>query len=304
MKNIKSLGVLLLTAIIWGFAFVAQRVGAEYVGAFTFNGIRFALGAISLIPVILIFEKKDSAKQNSIAENDILHKAKVRKSLYVGLLAGTILFVASWLQQRGVEITKSSGKAGFITGLYTVLVPIFGIFLKKKTRWNIWVGAGFAVVGLFLLCINEKWQISYGDAVLLMGSVFWTFHILVIDGFGDKVYSLRFAFFQFVTCSVLSIVCSIVFETIDFAAIKLAIVPILYGGLMSVGVAYTCQIIGQKNADPTYASIILSSESMFAAIGGALILGETMVMRGYVGCGLMFAGIIISQIIPKKSIKQ
>ena len=300
LKNIKSLGILLLTAIIWGFAFVAQRVGAEYVGAFTFNGIRFALGAVSLIPVILIFEKKDFSKQYSDEENIALHKGKIKKSLHVGVLAGTILFIASWLQQRGVEITQSSGKAGFITGLYTVLVPIFGIFLKKKTSWNIWAGAGFAVVGLFLLCINEKWQISYGDAVLLIGSVFWTLHILVIDGFGDKLYSLRFAFFQFVTCSILGIICAVLFETISFAAIKQAIIPILYGGLMSVGVAYTCQIIGQKNADPTYASIILSSESMFAAIGGAIILGETMAMRGYIGCALMFSGIVISQIVPKK----
>ena len=219
----------------------------------------------------------------------------------MGVVAGFILFVASWLQQYGIEITQSAGKAGFITGLYTVLVPVFGIFLKKRTNINIWIGSFLAVIGLFLLCINEKWQISYGDAILLVGSVFWTLHILVIDGFVNKMYSLRFAFVQFLTCSVFGIIFAVLLETISWDAIIGAAVPILYGGLFSVGIAYTCQIIGQKNADPTYASIILSTESMFAAIGGAVILGETMVMRGYIGCAFMFAGIILSQIVPKKN---
>ncbi len=292
MKNYKSLGILLLTAMIWGFAFVAQRKGSEFVGAFTFNGIRFALGALSLIPVILIFEKKK--------DSPTVYKRKFKRTALVGLAAGVILFTASWLQQRGVEITGSAGKAGFITGLYTVLVPIFGIFLKKKTNRNIWVGAVLAVVGLFLLCINEKWQISDGDAVLLIGSVFWTVHILVIDSFGKRIYSLRFACIQFATCAILGIICALAFESISWEAIKAAGLPILYGGLLSVGVAYTCQIIGQKNADPTYASIILSTESMFAALGGALIMGEILPTKGYIGCIFMFAGIIISQISPKK----
>ena len=294
MKNIKSLGILLITAIIWGFAFVAQRIGADYVGAFTFNGVRFALGALSLIPVILIFEKRDSDNE--------LHLVKTKKSILVGILAGVVLFIASWLQQLGVEVTGSAGKAGFITGLYTVLVPIFGIFLKKKTNFNIWIGALFAVVGMFLLCINEKWQISLGDAILLLGSVFWAFHILVIDRFVDSVYSLRFAGTQFVVCSVLSLVFAFLTETIELETIRAAAVPILYGGIMSVGVAYTCQIIGQKHADPTYASIILSTESMFSAIGGAIILHEVMTGRGYVGCVLIFAGIIASQLSPKKRV--
>lgn len=292
MKNIRSLGILLLTAMIWGFAFVAQRKGSESVGAFTFNGIRFVLGAVSLIPVIMLFEKKDKDKQ--------IHIQKSKRSGIVGVVAGVILFVASWLQQYGIEITQSAGKAGFITGLYTVLVPIFGIFMKKKTNINTWIGAVLAVVGLFLLCINEEWKISYGDAILLIGSVFWTAHILVIDSFVDSMYSLRFAFVQFLTCAVLGLIFAFSFETFDIDGIKDAIVPIMYGGFLSVGVAYTCQIIGQKNADPAYASIILSSESMFAAIGGALIMGEVLSHRGYFGCAFMFAGIIISQVMPKK----
>ncbi|MBE7024113.1 MAG: DMT family transporter [Ruminococcaceae bacterium] len=291
LKNIKSLGILLLTAMIWGFAFVAQRVGAEHVGAFTFNGIRFALGAASLIPVIMIFEKKE--------KEAVVHSKKMKQTLFVGLVAGIVLFVASWLQQWGIEVTGSAGKGGFITGLYTVLVPLFGILLGKKTGLNVWIGAVFAVVGLFLLCITDKWQLSIGDGILLIGSVFWAIHILVIDGFGNRIYSLRFACTQFVVCAVFSLVCAFVFECISLGSIKPAVVPILYGGLMSVGVAYTCQIIGQKNADPTFASIILSTESMFAAIGGAIILHETMTANGYWGCALIFIGIILSQITLK-----
>lgn len=292
MKNIRSLGILLLTAMIWGFAFVAQRVGADYVGAFTFNGVRFTLGAVSLIPVIKIFEKRE--------ERNEVHEPKLNNSIIVGVVAGVVLFIASWLQQLGVEVTGSAGKAGFITGLYTVLVPIFSIFLKKKTNINIWIGALFAVVGMFMLCINEKWQISAGDAILLCGSVFWAFHILIIDRFVDSVYSLRFACTQFAVCAVLGLVFAFATETVTLEGIRAAAVPILYGGIMSVGVAYTCQIIGQKNADPTYASIILSTESMFSAIGGAVILHEVMTGRGYLGCVCIFVGIIVSQLTPKK----
>ena len=297
MKNFKSLSLLLMTAMIWGFAFVAQRVGADYVGAFTFNGVRFILGAVSLIPVILIFEKKDKDK--------LLHTSKMKETVLAGILAGLVLFTASALQQIGIEITKSAGKASFMTGLYTVMVPIFGIFLGKKTSLNIWLGAFFAVVGMFFLCVVGEnwavnWQISYGDFILLLNAVFWAFHILIIDWFIERIYSLRFAFVQFMFCGVLSFCCAFGFEEISIEMLNAAVIPILYCGLLSVGVAYTCQIIGQKTADPTYASIILSTESMFGAIGGAIILREAMSIQGYLGCVLIFTGVIISQLVFKK----
>ena len=288
MKKLKSNILLFATAIIWGFAFVAQRMGAEFVGAFTFNGVRFALGALSLIPVIMIFEHKDCEIEK--------HNRKMKLTLISGLVAGLVLFIASALQQVGVEITQSAGKAGFITGLYTVLVPVFGIFLKRKTGINIWFGAILAVCGMFLLCVNEKTGIGFGDVILIIGAVFWALHILVIDHFGDSIYSLRFACVQFVVCAVLGIAFAFIFEDVEIAAIKSAGIPILYGGLLSVGVAYTCQILGQKDADPTYASIVFSTESVFSAIGGAIILHEVMTGRGYVGCVLIFAGIVISQL--------
>ncbi len=294
MNKIKSLALLLMTAMIWGFAFVAQRLGSEYIQAFTFNGVRFVLGAVSLIPVIMLFENKEAEKG--------VHNTKMKSTALAGVLAGVALFTASALQQKGIEITQSAGKASFMTGLYTVLVPVFGIALGKKTSFNIWIGAFLAVAGMFFLCIvNENWRIvwvlSYGDLVLLLNAVFWAFHILIIDRFVDKIYSIRFAFAQFMFCGILSFVCGFSFETVSFAMLGKALIPILYCGLLSVGVAYTCQIIAQKTADPTYASIILSTESMFGAIGGAIILNETMSVQGYLGCALIFAGVIISQLV-------
>lgn len=281
----KSTFLLFLTAIIWGFAFVAQRVGAEFVGAFTFNGIRFLLGSLSLIPVILIFEREK------------FDKSKFIKTLLPGLMAGVVLFIASTLQQLGVEWTGSAGKAGFLTGLYIVLVPIIRFFMGKKTSIFTFFGAIFALVGLFFLCMTGN-ELSFGkgDIVLIIGAVFWATHILVVDKYVNDISPLKFSMMQFLVCGLLSIICAVCTETIELSAIKSAGIPILYGGLMSVGVAYTCQILGQKDADPTFASIVFSTESVFSAIGGAIILNEIMSGRGYVGCVLIFIGIVLSQL--------
>lgn len=291
MKNIKSTALLILTAMIWGFAFVAQRVGMDHVEPFTFTGVRFFLGALSLIPVFLIFEKTEKDKT--------VHTQKTKTTILAGLAAGTILFTASALQQFGVVFTQSAGKSGFITSLYTVLVPVFGIALGKKTNKNTWLGALLAVGGMFLLSVADNWRIELGDLVLLIGAVFWAFHILIIDHFVERIYALRFAFVQFLFCSLLGLLCALIWEEPQLDAIGAAIVPILYGGVGSVGVAYTCQILGQRGANPTSAAIILSTECMFSAIGGVLILQEVMSMKGYIGCILIFAGVVVSQLQPK-----
>lgn len=283
--KIKSTALLFLTAIIWGFAFVAQRVGADFVGAFTFNGIRFLLGACSLIPVIIIFEK------------DKMNFNNLKKAVVPGILAGVILFIASTLQQYGVEITQSAGKAGFLTGLYTVLVPLIRFALGKKTGILTFVGAIFAVAGLFLLCMTgDDISFGIGDIILIIGAFFWAGHILVVDKYVNGLSPLKFSLIQFLVCGALSIVFALILEDISFVAFRSAGIPILYGGLMSVGVAYTCQIIGQKDADPTFASIVFSTESVFSAIGGAIILNEIMSGRGYLGCVLIFIGIVLSQL--------
>lgn len=283
--------LLLLTAAIWGFAFVAQRVGSQYVGAFTFNGIRFALGSISLVPLIFYLDKRK--KGTGTTEDNI--EVKTKKILIPGVLVGTVAYAGSTLQQMGLIYT-TAGKAGFITGFYMIIVPIIGIFLGIKIMKNSWIGIGLAVIGLYFLSVNENFSVNYGDLLEIIGAVFWAVHILAIDHFSKKVDCLKLSCLQFATCSILSLISAFIFEPIAVSNIKEALVPILYGGLLSVGVAYTLQVVAQKNANPAHAGIIMSMESVFGAIGGALILGETMSTRGYLGCLFIIGGIIISQI--------
>jgi drug/metabolite transporter (DMT)-like permease len=289
--QLKANMLLLLTAAIWGLAFVAQKVGAEHVGAFTFNGIRFALGSISLVPLILFFNKKKSKLDENSDESSL------KPTIKAGIIAGCALFIATSLQQMGVMDT-TAGKAGFITGLYMVIVPLLGLFLKQKVNKSTWIGIVIAVIGLYLLSINEDFSISKGDLLVLIGTVGWAVHILLIDNFTKKIDPIKLSSIQFATCSILSLVMAIIFEDINMVDISAAIVPILYGGLLSVGVAYTLQVVAQKNAKPSHAAILLSMESVFGAIGGAMFLGERIGARGLVGCVLIFIAIIISQLKP------
>lgn len=286
-KEIRAVFILLLTAAIWGFAFVAQRVGMDHVGAFTFNGIRFALGSISLLPVIYFFDRKEKS------ENEELD-ADFKTTLKAGMIAGSVLFLAASFQQVGLIYT-TAGKAGFITSLYIVLVPILGIFLKQKTHVTTWIGAITAAVGLYFLSINEDFTIQFGDLLQTIGAFFWASHILLIDRFVKNVDAIKLSSAQFATCSVLSLITAFIFEDVNLAGIVDALVPLLYGGIMSAGVAYTLQAVGQKHAKPSHAAIALSMEAVFAALGGMLLLNETLPLRGYLGCALMLAGMLITQ---------
>lgn len=289
--QLKANILLLLTAAIWGLAFVAQKVGAEHVGAFTYNGIRFALGSISLIPLILFLNRKKGENEET-KNND---RDSLKLTIKAGIIAGCALFIATSLQQMGVMGT-TAGKAGFITGLYMVIVPILGLFLKQKVNKSTWLGIVIAIIGLYLLSINEDFSISNGDLLVLIGSVGWAVHILLIDNFTKKIDPLKLSSVQFATCSILSLVMAIIFEDINMVGISGAMVSILYGGLLSVGVAYTLQVVAQKNAKPSHAAILLSMESVFGALGGAMFLGERIGARGLVGCILIFIAIIISQL--------
>jgi drug/metabolite transporter (DMT)-like permease len=290
-KRLTANLLLLLTAAIWGFAFVAQRVGSQYVGAFTFNGVRFALGAISLIPLIIYFDKRK--KNDSVDDGKV--KESFKKTVIPGVLIGIALYIAASLQQIGLIYT-TAGKAGFITGLYMVFVPVIGIFLKHKAGKSSWLGVGVAVIGLYLLSVNENFSIGYGDFLEVVGAIFWAIHILTIDNFSKKIDPLKLSCIQFATCSILSLITAFLFEQITMIGLSNALIPILYGGLLSVGVAYTLQVVAQKNAKPSHAAIILSMESVFGALGGALLLSESMSTRGYLGCIFIFGGILISQI--------
>ena len=279
----------MLTSIIWGVAFVAQRAGVEYISSFTFNGIRFALGAILLVPVTLAFERGEGSR------------ARKKTTIRAGAIGGAILFLAASLQQFGVEFTQSAGKSGFITGLYVVIVPILGIFLGRKANIFVWLGAALACAGLYLLSVRDGLlSIELGDVVLLIGAVIWAVHILFVDRFAGGVSPILFSSIQFFTCAILSLICAFFFEEISAASILAGYVPILYTGCLSVGIAYTLQIFGQRHVEPAKAAIIFSLESLFAVLGGALLLGEAMDALGYVGCALIFAGIIASQMAPKR----
>ena len=293
VKKIQSTACLLLTSIIWGLAFVAQRAGLEYVSSFTFNGVRFALGAILLIPVTLLFERGADSK------------ARKKTTIRAGVIGGSVLFLAASLQQFGVEFTESAGKSGFITGLYVVIVPFLGIFLGRKANIFVWLGAALACAGLYLLSMRDGvLSIELGDIILLIGAVLWAVHILIVDHYAGGVSPILFSSIQFFTCSALSLICALLFEEISAVSILAGYVPILYAGCLSVGIAYTLQIFGQRHVEPAKAAIIFSLESLFAVLGGALLLGESMDAFGYIGCALIFAGIITSQLQNRRKISR
>ena len=284
----KSNLLLLLTAVIWGFAFVAQRAGMEYLGPFTFNTARFTLGSLSLIPLLLINQKKKFEKEKFLPVKDKLF-------LLGGLLAGLMLFFGSSFQQTGLVYT-SAGKGGFITGFYIILVPILGLFIKQRTAFYTWLGALVAIVGLYFLSVNEKLEINIGDVLVFIGAFFWAIQILVIGYYSTKVDPFQLAFSQFVVSAVLSFAVAALTENIILQNILLAYLPILYAGIFSVGIAFTIQVVAQREAHPANAAIIMSLEAVFAVIGGWLILGESIASRGLLGCLLMLIGMILSQL--------
>lgn len=279
--------LLLLAAILWGFGFVAQRAGMEHIGPFAFNGVRFALGSMSLLPLLLRNRKRQRVDDLPVASRRIF--------VLGGGLAGLALFIAASLQQMGIVHT-TAGKAGFITGLYVIIVPILGLPWGQRPDISTWAGAVLAAVGLYLLSITEDFSISPGDLLVLVSAFFWAVHVHIIGWFSARTDAIKLAFFQFVACSVLSLITAVFAETITAQGLFKAIIPILYGGLVSVGVAFTLQVVAQRYTYPAHAAIILSLETVFAAIGGWLILGEILSLRGLTGCVLMFAGMLVSQL--------
>ena len=284
----KSNLLLLLTAVIWGFAFVAQRAGMEYIGPFTFNTARFAIGSISIIPLLIINQRKKNGKEKFLPLDD-------KMFLIGGLSAGTVLFLGATFQQGGLVYTDA-GKAGFITGFYVILVPILGLFIKQKTSLLTWLGAIVAIIGLYFLSVNETFETNLGDILVLIGAFFWAIQILVIGFYSTKVDPFLLAFSQFLVCAILSFITAIFSETIILHNIYSAYIPILYAGLFSVGIAFTIQVVAQREANPANAAIIMSLEAVFAVIGGWLILNESIDIRGLIGCILMFVGMILSQL--------
>ena len=279
--------LLLVTAIIWGFAFVAQRVGMDHMGPYAFNGIRFALGAFSLIPFIIWQSRKKPASKQELPSRKLL--------IIGGIGAGFLVFFGASFQQVGLMST-TAGKAGFITGLYMVIVPVMGLAIGHRTNKGTIIGITLAVIGLYFLSVTEDFTIAWGDVLVLIGAFFWAAQVLVISYLSPKLDSLKLAFMEFLICSILSMVVALAIEEITWEGISGAAIPLLYGGLASVGVAYTIQVFAQKKTHPSHASIIMGMEAVFAVIGGWMFLNEMLSFRGFIGCGLMLAGMIISQL--------
>lgn len=295
-KHSKNFILLFLTALIWGVAFVAQSVAMDYIGPYTFNAVRSLLGGIVLVPCVFLFGQK---KKSVIDEDPSKGTAIDRPGDMItgGLLCGIMLFLSTTLQQVGIQYTTVA-KAGFITALYIILVPILGIFLKKRVSFQIWISVVIAIIGLYLLCMKGSFYLGQGDFLVLLCSLCFALHILVIDHFTDKVNGVKLSCIQFFVSGLLSSILMFLFEAPAISAIFSAWLPIVYGGVFSSGIAYTLQIIGQKGTDPTIASLILSLESVVSVLAGWIILGQSLTPREILGCLLMFGAIILAQVAP------
>ena len=287
-SKLVSNAMLLLAAIIWGFSFVAQVAGSKLIGAFTMTGVRFIMAAIVLFPIIFILEKEERAM-----------------TIKASLITGTVLFCGSALQQFGIHMTSSAGIPGLITGLYMIFVPFaYFILFKTKVKGQVWIGALIALAGLVLLCYKsgEGFSFGLGELLLLLGSFFWTAHVMLIDHFGKRVRSIRFSFGQFLISGILGMICALLFEwkTISISALLEAKWMLLYIGVLSSGAGFTLQVMGQKRANPNAAVIILATESAVSAIGGFIFGIDKLTYTAVAGCVLMFGGIICSQLSPKK----
>lgn len=293
MKKMRGKLVLFIASLLWGTCFVFQKMGMDYIGAYTLGVFRFLLGAFTLIPLIVFLDKMEHKKHPKKSGVD---GSFLDKNLYLGGgVCGTTLFAAASLQQIGLKYT-TAGKAGFLTSLEIVLVAVIMICITRKVQVNTLIGVLLAVIGMYLLCMVEGFYMEKGDAYELAGVIFWAMQILAIDKYSKMVDVIKLSFVQFVTTGILSFVFMVVFEKPQWNDIRNGVIPILYTAIIEVAVAYTLQIIGQRDTPPAIAAIILSLEAVFSVISGAVILGETMSLREIIGCLCMLAAVIISQL--------
>lgn len=280
LKNISGFAYLWIAAIIWGFAFVAQRKGMETMGPFYFNVFRFLLGAATVLAVICI---RSGIK--SISKSDFK----------MGIYAGLALFIASTLQQTGIVYT-GAGKAGFISGTYIAFVPLLGLALGHKVSRKKWIGILVVLIGLMMLTYQKGFRLEKGDILLFLSAICWSVHIHVIDKYIKKVQALNLAFVQFLIAGLLSLVPAMIFEDVTLSTMQSTLIPLLYAGILSVGIAYTLQVVGQKLVEPSLAALVMSFETVFALVGGWLVLHEQFALKEILGCLVMFAGMLIVQI--------
>ena len=294
--------MLLITAVIWGLAFVAQSDGMNYVGPFTYNACRTLLGGVVLIPVIALLNRFHGKTDRNT------EKAPLKTTVTGGICCGLVFVIAAMLQQYGITMT-TAGKAGFVTALYIIIVPIIGVIIYRRTTLKVWICCLIAIAGFYMLCINESFSVSTGDLLVLICAFFFAIHIVVIDHFTSKnVDGPMMSCIQFFTAGTIMLICMFIFEKPDISSILEAWLPILYGGIMSCGVAYTLQIVGQRYTDPTVATLLMSLESVFAALAGWLLLNESLSIKELIGCTLVFIAVILAQLnigkLFRRKIKQ
>lgn len=285
--RVKGTSILLLTAALWGFAFPAQIAASEHITALSYTGVRFALGALPLIPVIALLEKNKD-------------KDKLRVTIIWGSFCGLLMFLAIIAQQFSMNYIDSSGEVSFLTAMYMLIVPVIETIMGNIPKPRVWIGVFLGCVGMLCLTLKNSFTVEPASILLLGGALLWAIHIIVVGKFSDKIYPITFAFSQFSVTAILGIFGMFLFESPSMDSMVASWPYILYGGLVSVGIAFTCQIIGQRYAAPETAAIILSTESIFGAVGG-VIMGEPMLsLREIIGCVLIFGGILLSQITAKK----
>jgi len=289
--------MLLITAFIWGSSFVAQSKGLDYVGPFTFNTVKNIIGGFFLIPIIMVIDK--IKMKNQLTDQQFKEEKVMNKTLIIGgILCGIALYAGCSLQQFGLLYT-TAGKSGFITALYIVIVPLLGIFFKNRITLKVWISVVVAIFGFYLLCITENFNINKGDIITLICALFFSIHILLIDYFAPRVDGVRMSCIQFFICGIISFFSMIIFEEPSISSILSAWLPLAYAGFLSCGVAYTLQVIAQKDTEPVIASLIMSLEAVFAALSGWLILHEVLSVQEFIGCILVFVAIVITQ-LPSK----
>lgn len=293
--KVRNSCLLFLTACIWGSSFVAQSVGMDYIGPYTFNCLRFLFGSLVLLPVIF-FSRHRKKDQKDRSKDRTLQK---KEMLCGGIVCGVVLCIASTLQQIGIIYT-TAGKAGFLTAMYIVLVPVLGLFLKRKAGLQLWISVGLALIGLYLLCMKGAFSLNGGDVLLILCAVGFSVHIMVVDYFSPKLDGMILSCIQFLVAGLISGIGMLLSEQFDWHMILLAAKPILYSGVLSCGVGYTLQVIAQKGLNPTVASLLMSLESVVSVIAGFLVLHEVLSGRELLGCVFMFAAVILAQIPVKR----
>ena len=280
-----SVLALFITAVIWGIAFVAQSAGMDYIGPFSFNAIRYGMGSIVLIPVIIVLRKLRHPKDDSLQD-----------TVKGGILCGLALCAASLFQQFGILYT-TVGKAGFITALYIIIVPFYGVLLKRKIEKKAWLAAGIAIIGFYLMCMSESFSLSLGDGLVLISAFIWGVQIMLVDKYSKRADPVMLSSIEFGTSSLLCAVFAFIFERdITWKAVTDCAIPLLYAGVMSCGIAYTLQVVAQKRVRPTLACLIMSLEAVFSALAGWVLLGQSMTGMEILGCVLVFAGVVVAQI--------